>query len=67
MNIFGFLIKLFTALSMVAIMVAVGGYMFFARGLPDMDSLSSYQPALSSRVFNPTGELIAEYIRLCNV
>jgi len=55
------IIKLFIALSMVAVIIATGTYLFFARGLPDLNDLASYQPALSSRVFNPAGELIAEY------
>jgi len=55
------IIKLFIALSMVAVIIATGTYLFFARGLPNLNDLTSYQPPLTSRVFNPAGELIAEY------
>lgn len=43
-------------------MTAVTGtYLFFDSGLPKLNDLTSYQPALASRVFNTEGELIAEY------
>ena len=38
-----------------------GGYFYFSRDLPQLNNLSSYQPPLATRIFNPKGELIAEY------
>jgi len=61
MRFIGIIIKLFAGIAIIAVMVVTGTYLFFSQGLPDLTDLSSYQPALSSRVFNPAGELIAEY------
>jgi len=41
--------------------LVTGTYLFFANGLPKLNDLASYQPALTTRVFNTRGELIAEY------
>ncbi|MFQ5356607.1 MAG: transglycosylase domain-containing protein, partial [Mariprofundaceae bacterium] len=47
--------------AIVAVTAVTGTYLFFDSGLPKLNDLTSYQPALASRVFNTEGELIAEY------
>ncbi len=42
-------------------MVLTIAYMIFSSNLPELATLSNYQPPLVSRVYNTDGELIAEY------
>jgi len=42
-------------------MVLIIAYMIFSSNLPELGTLSNYQPPLVSRVYNTDGELIAEY------
>jgi len=42
-------------------MVLTIAYMIFSSNLPELGTLSNYQPPLVSRVYNTDGELIAEY------
>ncbi|MFQ5581205.1 MAG: penicillin-binding protein 1A [Mariprofundaceae bacterium] len=37
------------------------GYLYFSDKLPELSTLSEYQPPLATRVFNTRGELVAEY------
>jgi len=53
--------KLSLSLSILAAMCITGAYLYFAETLPQLTNLSTYQPPLVSRIFNPKGELIAEY------
>ena len=36
-------------------------FWYFSSGLPDYKKLANYEPSVSSRVYNDSGELIAEY------
>jgi len=49
------------SLSVLMAMVLTIAYMIFSSNLPELSSLSNYQPPLVSRVYNTDGELIAEY------
>ncbi len=42
-------------------MVLTIAYIIFSSNLPELGSLSNYQPPLVSRVYNTDGQLIAEY------
>ncbi len=46
---------------LLAVICVTGVVYYFSKGLPQLNSLSTYQPPLVSRVFNTNGELIAEY------
>ncbi len=47
-----------TILAVTAITI---GYVYFSRNLPQLSSLSDYQPPLVTRLFDDKGGLIAEY------
>ena len=36
-------------------------FWYFSSGLPDYKRLKNYEPSVSSRVYDHSGELIAEY------
>ncbi len=46
---------------LLAVICVTSAFLYFSKGLPQLNSLSSYQPPLVSRIFNDHGELIAEY------
>ncbi len=46
---------------LLAVICVTGVVYYFSKGLPQLNSLSTYQPPLVSRIFNTNGELIAEY------
>jgi len=48
-------------MTLVAVICITGAVYYFSKGLPQLSSLSAYQPPLVSRVYNTQGELIAEY------
>ncbi|HSC19251.1 MAG TPA: penicillin-binding protein 1A [Rhizomicrobium sp.] len=44
--------------------LVLGGYVYsVSRGLPDVDQLKSYQPAVTTRVYASNGDLLGEYAR----
>ena len=55
------ILKALLSLTVVTVICVTGAVYYFSKGLPQLNSLSSYQPPLVSRVFNTKGELIAEY------
>ena len=61
MRAFVFMLKLTTASVMLAVIAVTLGYIYFSRNLPELSSLSDYQPPLVSRIYNTQGELLAEY------
>ena len=48
-------------LSLVGIGAGLGAYLVFVRDLPDLQSLSDYHPALSSRVVDRHGQAIGQF------
>lgn len=46
---------------MLAVIAVTLGYIYFSRNLPELSSLSDYQPPLVSRIYNTQGELLADY------
>ncbi len=61
MRWFSIILKILLSLTLVTVICITGAVYYFSKGLPQLNSLSSYQPPLVSRVFNTKGELIAEY------
>jgi len=61
MRILSIFIKLAAFLLLTGIIAGAGVYAYFANTLPDLDTLDNYQPPLATRVFNPQGQLLAEY------
>jgi len=61
MRILSFIVKIALSLSVLAMMALTIAYMIFSSNLPELSTLSNYQPPLVSRVYNTDGELIAEY------
>ncbi|MDQ6995251.1 MAG: PBP1A family penicillin-binding protein [Mariprofundaceae bacterium] len=55
------MIKIFTSLTLFAVIAVTIGYVYFSSNLPSLTKLSDYQPKLASRVFNTQGQLLAEY------
>lgn len=56
-----FIAKVGIVLLLLSVTAITGIYLYFARNLPELNSLESYQPALVSRVYNFDGQLLAEY------
>jgi len=42
---------------------AVGGYLYYAHGLPDYNSLRDYQPPQTTQIFARDGSLIGEFFK----
>ena len=61
MRILSIAFKLLLASAIFAVTAITIGYAYFSRNLPELSKLSDYQPPLVSRIYNPDGELIAEY------
>ncbi len=61
MRWFKIILKISLPLILLAVICVTGVVYYFSKGLPQLNSLSTYQPPLVSRVFNTKGELIAEY------
>jgi len=61
MRILFLMVKIFTSLTLFAVMGVTIGYVYFSSNLPSLTKLSDYQPKLASRVFNTQGQLLAEY------
>ncbi|HID36765.1 MAG TPA: PBP1A family penicillin-binding protein [Ghiorsea sp.] len=61
MRWFKLILKISLSLSLLAVFCITGAVYHFSKGLPQLNSLSDYQPPLVSRVYNTKGELIAEY------
>jgi len=61
MRWFKLILKISLSMSLLAVLCITGVVYHFSKGLPQLNSLSAYQPPLVSRVFNTQGELIAEY------
>jgi len=61
MRILSLIVKIAVSLSVLMAMVLTIAYMIFSSNLPELATLSNYQPPLVSRVYNTDGELIAEY------
>jgi len=61
MRILSLIVKIIASLSVLMVMVITIAYMIFSSNLPELSSLSNYQPPLVSRVYNTDGDLIAEY------
>ncbi|MDX8380889.1 MAG: PBP1A family penicillin-binding protein [Ghiorsea sp.] len=61
MRWFSLILKILLSISLVAVICITGAVYYFSKGLPQLSSLSAYQPPLVSRVYNTQGELIAEY------
>ncbi|MDQ7003888.1 MAG: PBP1A family penicillin-binding protein [Ghiorsea sp.] len=61
MRWFKLILKIFLSLFALSVICITGTVYHFSKGLPQLHSLSAYQPPLVSRVFNTQGELIAEY------
>jgi len=55
------MLKIFTSLTLFAVICVTIGYVYFSSNLPNLTKLSDYQPELTTRVFNTQGELLAEY------
>ncbi len=61
MRTFSIIMKVLSGSLILAFLCATGGYLYFSSNLPELTSLSVYQPPLVSRVYNTDGELLAEY------
>jgi penicillin-binding protein 1A len=65
MRVVKFLLKFFSVLVGVALVLGAGGGAFaiwyFGRDLPDYQQLVDYQPSIVSRVYAGDGRLLAEY------
>jgi penicillin-binding protein 1A len=61
MRILSIIAKIILSLTIFSVMAITTGYLFFASNLPELSTLSDYQPSLASRVYNTNGDLIAEY------
>lgn len=61
MRILSTILKLGLASFLFAMICITGAYLYFANGLPQLNSLEDYQPPLVSRVYNTKGELVGEY------
>ncbi len=61
MRWFSIILKILLSFTLLTVICVTGAVYYFSKGLPQLNSLSSYQPPLVSRVFNTKGKLIAEY------
>jgi len=61
MRFFIIIFKITLTLILSAVIIITGAYLHFASSLPKLDSLASYRPPLTSRVYNTEGKLLAEY------
>ncbi len=50
-------------LAVAAALTLVGAYLYVARSLPQVETLSDYRPPIISRVYSGDGKVIAEYYR----
>ena len=55
------LIKISIAFFLFTFFMIFSAFWYFSSGLPDYKKLANYEPSVSSRVYNDSGELIAEY------
>ena len=61
MRTFSIIIKLGLAFLIFTVTTVTIGYLYFSDNLPELSTLSEYQPPLTTRIFNSRGELVAEY------
>jgi len=61
MRILTYLLKITLSLALLSTVTASIGYIYFSSNLPNLTSLSAYQPPLVSRIYNTQGDLLAEY------
>jgi len=61
MRTLSIILKIVASLSLFTVIAVTICYLYFSSNLPQLTSLSSYQPPLVSRIFNADGELLAEY------
>ncbi|MDQ6955614.1 MAG: PBP1A family penicillin-binding protein, partial [Mariprofundaceae bacterium] len=61
MRILTNMLKIIFSLVCLGIITATTGYFYFSSNLPNLTSLSAYQPPLVSRIYNTQGDLLAEY------
>src|SRR5499426_3625787 len=59
----GFLFTFGSIMLALAAGIAVGGYVYYSKGLPDYSTLQDYQPPVMTRVHASDGALLAEYAR----
>ncbi len=61
MRAISLILKIGSALLLISVLIATGGYFYFSSNLPELNKLSAYQPPLVSRIYNTDGELLAEF------
>lgn len=54
-------LKISLSFTLLAALTATIGYIYFSSNLPNLTSLSVYQPPLVSRIYDTQGDLLAEY------
>jgi len=55
------LVKLGILIFIIIFFLIFSAFWYFSLGLPDYKKLAKYEPSVSSRVYDDSGELIAEY------
>ena len=55
------LVKLGVLIFIIIFFLIFSAFWYFSLGLPDYKKLAKYEPSVSSRVYDDSGELIAEY------
>ena len=55
------LVKLGILILIIIFFLIFSAFWYFSLGLPDYKKLAKYEPSVSSRVYDDSGELIAEY------